>query len=159
MIQGDTLPATEPGPSGFAFQWEARDGWTWLTGSEPGRFIDIYGPAAFRVEDGKVRGRVETELRHANIYDNINGGFVLAFVDLAISITPVMLGVGVGGRMVTMSAGANFIAPGRISEPLDCITEVVAETGKTILLRGFMEQGDRRIASFDGVMRKIRPRD
>lgn len=142
--------------NGFELTLEERDGWLWLGATKPGRFIDIYEKARFRREGELVRSRTETGLQHANLFGNINGGFILAYVDLVISIAPLVKISGKWPRMVTMSASTNFLAPAHPGVPLDAVTEIVAETGSTMWLRGFVEQEGRRVSSFEGVMRKVR---
>ncbi|MGE4306292.1 MAG: PaaI family thioesterase [Novosphingobium sp.] len=146
--------------TGFHLKFEDRDGWTWLRGSEPGRYVDTYGAPRFRADpDGKFRCRVDVDLAHANLYRKVNGGFMLSLVDLAVSVAPGALDKSRKGHVVTMSVTTNFIAPGEIDTNLDAIVEIVGETGRTLMLRGFLEQEGVRLASFEALMRKVIPKE
>ena len=46
---------------------------------------------------------------------------------------------------------------GKARTPLDAVTEIVKETGKLVFVRGLVEQGEHRVASFSGIVRKMRP--
>lgn len=145
--------------SGFHLTLTDRDGWRWLSGSEPGRYVDTYGAPRFRIDpDGKLRCRVDVSLAHANLYRRLNGGFMLSLIDLAVSVAPGALDPHRGGHVVTMSVTTNFIAPGEIDTIVDAVVEVVGETGRTLMLRGFLEQGNIRLASFESLLRKVVPK-
>lgn len=145
--------------SAFHLTLDDRDGWRWLSGSEPGRYVDTYGAPRFRTDpDGKLRCRVDVSLAHANLYGRLNGGFMLSLIDLAVSVAPGALDAGRKGHVVTLSVTTNFIAPGEIDTIVDAVVEIVGETGRTLMLRGFLEQGDVRLASFESLLRKVVPK-
>ena len=57
-----------------------------------------------------------------------------------------------------------FVGGGDPSRPLDAVSEIVRETGRMLFLRGFATQpradgGENIIASYSGIVRKMRSRD
>ena len=42
--------------------------------------------------------------------------------------------------------------------PLDAVCEIVRETGSMVFVRGTVVQEDHAVASFSGIVKKIKPR-
>jgi acyl-coenzyme A thioesterase PaaI-like protein len=110
------------------------------------------GPATSRV-------RFETGARAANVNGSLHGGFMLSCLDQAIFVGPVAAGrLEAPGRAVTLGLSTQFLAPGRPDRPLDCVIEIVRETGKLMFLRGQIEQDGEMLLSYQATLRKITPR-
>ena len=127
--------------------WELRDG---------GGFNPLMGAVLVRLDpDGRARCRLLTDRRHANLADNMHGGAILGFADMALFAATRMLGArGVDESAVTLDLSAQFLAAGRPGEPLDALVELLRETGRFVFLRGLMVQGEDRIAAFSATLRK-----
>lgn len=118
-----------------------------------GVFLDIYSGMRARVEsDGKVRCRIDTGRAHSNIQGGIHGGYITAFIDETFFVAAQSLGLYMDGG-VSVSLSAQFMASGRVGEPLDAVCELMRETGRMLFMRGTVEQ-DGVLATFEGVLRK-----
>ena len=149
-------------PTGWTPGWLAEggedlDGWRDWTLRKDGRFNGVIGPMKARVEGDRVRVRIEATLAQANLADRVHGGATLTLIDNALFIGARLLGPLAKDRAVTADLTTHFVGAGRIGEPLDAVVEVTRATGRTVFLRGVVEQGDETIAEFTGSMRKIRP--
>lgn len=131
------------------------DGWKrWLPRHE-GRFIDLIGPFSFReLADGSVECRMETSLRHANGLGFLHGGYLMAYIDMALfAIARPKLAPGTGG--VTLTCNTEFLGGGIPGEPIYAQGEVLRETGKMLFLRGIVHQRDERVCAFSATLRKV----
>ena len=118
-----------------------------------------YGEILARTEDERIaRVRIATGERSSNVRGGLHGGFMLSFLDQAIFVGPAVLGLIDVSSAVTLSLSSQFMAAGVTDKPLDCLVEVVRETGRLVFVRGIMEQGDGPIMSFDATLRKFSPR-
>lgn len=130
----------------------------WLTWelSDPRRYNhQILGKMLVRAgEAGKAWVRMFPELRHSNLADNLHGGTVLGFIDVALFGASRMFGLIDAGTAVTLDLSAQFIGAGKIDIPLDAEVELLRETGRLLFLRGLVVQGEARIASFAATIRK-----
>ena len=132
------------------------DGFSLWRAPEEGRFLDSFGPLRVRAEgEERVRCRVTAGRGQSNIADAIHGGFILAYIDQAAFCAPLLLERLPLAGAVTLTASATFIGAGALDEPLDAVVEIVGETGRMMFLRGLVEQGDRRIATFEVTLRKV----
>ena len=105
----------------------------------------VMGKLITRVDDdGKARLRI------------IHGAVTLSLIDIALFTTMHTLGSGNAGPSVTLELSTQFVGGGKARTPLDAVTEVVKETGKLVFVRGLVEQGEHRVASFSGIVRKMR---
>jgi acyl-coenzyme A thioesterase PaaI-like protein len=119
-----------------------------------------YGRIVARAEGESVaRVRFETGRRAANVVGAVHGGFMLSCLDQALFLGPIRMGrLESAGRAVTLGLSTQFLAPGRLDIPLDCVIEMVGETGKLIFLRGQVEQEGRALLTWQATLRKIAPR-
>ncbi len=143
-----------------AFLYEddpALPGWKRWVMNDSTRFNALLGPLWVRVEQDRARVRMVPERRHSNLGDNIHGGALLGFMDVALFAAARGFGVLGAGRAVTLDLSAQFIGAGRIDAPLDAEIELLRETGRLLFLRGLVVQGEARIASFSGTVRKLSP--
>jgi acyl-coenzyme A thioesterase PaaI-like protein len=124
---------------------------------QDGRFNDIYrGVRARKESDTLSRVRIETSRDRTNNGDTLHGGFMLAFLDHAIFMGPISAGrLPLGGRSVTLGIATQFVAPGHFGTPLDCVVEIVSETGRLMFVRGQLEQEGTPLVTYQATMRKI----
>ncbi|PXA97772.1 phenylacetic acid degradation protein [Nostoc sp. 3335mG] len=130
-------------------------GWKRYGLRESGRFNDFIGPMRIRVEDGVARIRMLPQSQHSNIKDNVHGGVVLGFIDLALFAAARAFEV-LHGPAVTLDLSTQFIGGSRIGDPLEARVELLRETGRLIFLRGLIVQDapEALVASFSGTIRK-----
>lgn len=144
-----------------AFRYEPsaqHPGWMTWELRERDHFNAVFGPFLVRREpDGRARCRVLLEKRHSNLADAIHGGAILAFADMALFAAARALDVPGAGAAVTLDCHAQFLAAGRVDEPLDAVIELLRETRRLAFLRGVMEQPHGAIAAFSGTLRKSLP--
>jgi uncharacterized protein (TIGR00369 family) len=130
-------------------------GWMTWELSDPTRFNSLLGRMMVRLEpDGQARIRMFPEHVHSNLSDNIHGGTTLAFIDVALFAASRLFGLIEAGTAVTLDLSVQFIGAGRVGEPMDAVVELLRETGRLLFLRGLIVQGDTKVASFAGTIRK-----
>ncbi len=105
-------------------------------------------------DDGRAWVRMFPEIKHSNLMDNLHGGALLAFIDVALFGASRMFGLIEAGTAVTLDLSTQFIGGGRIDMPLDAEVELLKETRRLLFLRGLVVQGDNKIAAFSGTIRK-----
>lgn len=134
-------------------------GWSTWELSDDTRFNgQIIGRLLVRpADDGKAWVRMFPEHRHSNFSDNIHGGALLGFIDVALFGASRVFGLLDVGPAVTLDLSVQFIGPGKITKPLDAEVELLKETGRLLFLRGLVVQGEVRVASFSGTIRKASP--
>jgi acyl-coenzyme A thioesterase PaaI-like protein len=116
-----------------------------------------------RREDQQCRLRMFPERHHTNLGDNIHGAATLGLIDIALFATMHLVGHGDAGPSVTVELSTQFVGAGDPDRPLDAVTEIVRETGRMLFLRGQCTQpgesgGENVIASYSGIVRKMKPR-
>ncbi len=133
-------------------------GWLIWQLNAKGRFLDIFSGIRLKQEaDNRVRCRVDTEMRHANGFEAVHGGFIMAVVDQSLFWTCHLLGTfGEDGGGVTLDAQTHFMGSPKAGEPIDAVVEIMKETGRLIFMRGMIEQDGAPVASFSGTLRKVR---
>ena len=90
--------------------------------------------------------------------DNVHGGALLGFMDVALFAASRAFGVLGAGGAVTLDLSAQFIGGGMIGEPLEARIELLRETSRMLFLRGLIVQDNTpTIASFTGTLRKSSP--
>jgi acyl-coenzyme A thioesterase PaaI-like protein len=115
-----------------------------------------YGRMLCRLEGARTaRVRIETGRRSSNVNDAIHGGFMLSFLDQALFVGPRTLGLIEVSGAVTLGVSTQFLAAGQPTQPLDCMVEIVRETGRLLFLRGTLEQGDEILLTYQATLRKI----
>jgi acyl-coenzyme A thioesterase PaaI-like protein len=101
--------------------------------------------------------RMVPERRHSNLGDHVHGGALLGFMDVALFAAARSYGVLGAGHAVTLDLSAQFIGAGRLDAPIEAEVELLRETGRMLFLRGLVVQGEHRVASFSGTVRKFTP--
>ena len=133
-------------------------GWMRWGFTDPTRYNDFLGPMLVKVEAGIARVRMTPERRHSNLRDNVHGGAMLGFIDVALFAASRSFGLITAGSAVTLDLSVQFIGGGRIGELLEAQVELLKETGRLLFLRGLVVQGEEKVASFSGTIRKSSPK-
>jgi acyl-coenzyme A thioesterase PaaI-like protein len=115
-----------------------------------------YGRMLARVEgEGVARVRIATGRAAANVLDSVHGGFLLSFLDQAIFVGPALIGRIDFGRAVTLGVSTQFLSAGSIETSIDCVVEIVRETGRLLFLRGEIEQAGTVLLTYQATVRKL----
>ncbi len=133
-------------------------GWKRWQFRDSTRFNAFLEPLLVRVEDGQARVRMMPRREHSNMRNDVHGGALLGFMDVALFAGARGLGVLQAGGAVTLDLSAQFIGGGRIGEPLEARVELLRETTRMLFMRGLIvQEGQPTIASFTGTLRKSSP--
>lgn len=115
-------------------------------------------PLHVKIEDGKARVRMVPRRDHSNMRDNVHGGALLGFMDVALFAAARALGVLQAGGAVTLDLSAQFIGGGTIGKPIEAHLELLRETSRMLFMRGLVVQEEQPvIASFTATLRKSSP--
>lgn len=164
MLVAEIITEYKDGPPGGArrlaltaigFEGEPDvDGWQHRNGKPIGRFDDHFLAVRFRLEDQRVRLRIDPTPAMSNMNGVVHGAFVMGLVDYSLFIGPVALGIErvVGGA--TIDAATQFYAPVLTDSPLDLVTEVMRATGRMVFIRGVIEQRGELTGGFSGTIRR-----
>ncbi|MEM9501905.1 MAG: PaaI family thioesterase [Pseudomonadota bacterium] len=144
------LPEAETGGEAGWYSWNLTDRSRYNTA--------VLGDMQVRGEGDLCRLRMFPERRHTNLGDNIHGATTLGLIDIALFATMHVIGSGNAGPSVTVELSTQFVGAGDPERPLDAVTEIVRETGRMLFLRGQAVQGDDVVASYSGIVRKMKPR-
>jgi acyl-coenzyme A thioesterase PaaI-like protein len=127
-------------------RWELR---------ERGRYNDFLGPLSTRLDGEIARVRMTPNFSHSNLGNNVHGGTMLGFIDVALFGGARTLGILGSQRVVTLDLSTQFIGATRLDVPLEARVELLRETGHLIFLRGLVVQEEAIVASFTGTVRKL----
>lgn len=130
-------------------------GWKCWHARPEGRFVDHLGDVYYRETGGEVVCAIETARRHANGLGFLHGGFLMAFVDVAMFATiRYMLET---QAAVTLQSSTDFLGPGHVGRVLEGRGHVVRETGKLVWVAGTLTQdeGVHLVAQWHGILRKV----
>jgi uncharacterized protein (TIGR00369 family) len=145
----------EARPATFLYEEDPdHPGWMRWGFTDPTRYNSFLGPMLVKVEAGIACVRMTPERRHSNLRDNVHGGAMLGFIDVALFAASRSFELITAGSAVTLDLSVQFIGGGRIGEPLEAQVELLKETGRLLFLRGLVVQGDEKVASFSGTIRK-----
>jgi len=144
------LTAEEAGGEEGWFTWNLTDRTRYNTA--------VLGDMQMRREGEFCRLRMFPERKHTNLGDNIHGATTLGLIDIALFATMHAVGAGDAGPSVTVELSSQFVGAGDPDRPLDAVTEIVRETGRMLFLRGQCVQGDDVVASYSGIVRKMKAR-
>ena len=133
-------------------------GWKRWQFRDATRYNAFLEPLSVRVEDGIARVRMMPRHDHSNMRDNVHGGALLGFIDVALFAAARGFGVLQAGGAVTLDLSAQFIGGGVIGQPMEAHVELLRETSRLLFLRGLVvQEGVPTIASFTGTLRKSTP--
>lgn len=136
-----------------------EDGWfSWNLTDRTRYNTAVLGEMRVRREAEQCRLRMFPERRHTNLGNNIHGAATLGLIDIALFATMHVVGTGDAGPSVTVELSTQFVGAGDPEKPLDALTEITRETGRMLFLRGQAVQDDDVIASYSGIVRKMRLR-
>lgn len=136
-----------------------EDGWySWNLADRTRYNTAVLGELHVRREGEQCRLRMFPERHHTNLGDNIHGAVTLGLIDIALFATMHVIGSGNAGPSVTVELSTQFVDAGDPAQPLDAVTEIVRETGRMLFLRGQAVQGTTVVASYSGIVRKMKPR-
>lgn len=134
-------------------------GWKRWQFRDATRYNAFIEPLHVRVEGDIARVRMLPRRAHSNMRDNVHGGALLGFMDVALFAAARGFGVLEAGGAVTLDLSAQFIGGGVVGVPLEARIELLRETGRMLFLRGLVVQDDvPTIASFTGTLRKVTER-
>ncbi|WP_133364999.1 PaaI family thioesterase [Qipengyuania sediminis] len=137
----------------------ANPGWRHWNLKDPTLFNGaVMGRMITRIDDdGRARLRMFPERRHENLQGIVHGAVTLALIDISLFTTMHMIGGGGNaGFSVTLELSTQFVGAGRPEHPLDAVCEIVRETGSLVFVRGLVEQEAHIVASFSGIVKKMR---
>lgn len=132
-------------------------GWhNWQEG-EGNRFSPaVFGQLLVRMDDARTaRIRFMPGEMHLNQHGGMHGGALMGFIDAALAIGAAMASGRPDQKVVMVDAQVQFLRPGGNDHPIDAVIELNRETGRMFFARGLLMQGEDRIVSFSGVMRKV----
>lgn len=132
-------------------------GWNRWSLNDPSRFNSLFGPLSTKLEGDVARVRFAPTQQHSNLRDDIHGGALLGFMDMALFAAGRTFGVLSSGTAATLDLSAQFIAGAPISNgPVEARMELLRETRRFLFLRGLIVQGEDAtiIANFSGTVRK-----
>jgi len=145
----------EARPATFLYEEDPdHPGWMRWGFTDPTRYNSFLGPMLVKVEGGIAHVRMTPERRHSNLRDNVHGGAMLGFIDVALFAASRSFGLITAGTAVTLDLSVQFIGGGRVGELLEAQVELLKETGRLLFLRGLVVQGEEKVASFSGTIRK-----
>lgn len=152
---------TDPAPFFTYADDPANPGWKLWQASDPSRFNSLLGELSVRIDGEVARIRMTTERRHSNLRDQVHGGALLGFIDMAMFAACRGFGVLGAGAAVTLDLSTQFIGGAAIGRPIEAQVELLRETGRMLFVRGIVVQpghgGDAKVAAFSGTLRKSTP--
>lgn len=129
-------------------------GWMHWRFRDDTRFNSFLGDVIVRQEGALARVRMTPAHRHSNFGNNVHGGALLGFIDVALFAALRSFGLLSAGPAVTLDLNTHFIGAGRVGELLEAQVEILRETRRLIFVRGLLVQMEMTIAEFSGTIRK-----
>ena len=142
----------------FTFEDDpANPGWKLWRATDPTRFNTLLGELSVRVDGEVARVRMTPEHRHSNLRDQVHGGALLGFIDIAMFAACRGFGVLTAGSAVTLDLSTQFIGGAAVDTPIEAQVELLRETGRMLFVRGIVVQGAEKVVAFSGTLRKSTP--
>ena len=146
---------TEVAPPPFVFEEHPdHPGWMLWEFRDFTRYNAFLGEIIVRLEEGVARVRMTPALRHSNFGDNVHGGALLGFIDVALFAAMRTFGLANVGPSVTLDLNTHFIGAGKVGEPLEAKVELLRETRRLLFMRGLLVQAAGVVCEFSGTIRK-----
>lgn len=148
----DDAPEDDGIPEGFAV----------LFSDEP--FEMHAGPHYFRGDRGQRVAGMRIKPVHTSASEFAHGGALLAFADSALTACAMDATGSIDAdnrdveRVATITLNAEFVAPARVGDWVECRGEVTKLTGSLAFVRGEMTVGGATIMTCSTVLRRWRPR-
>jgi uncharacterized protein (TIGR00369 family) len=131
-----------------------RAGWLTWPPHEKDTYGTRMGPLYWRyISPTHALCQIDTNGQHVNGAGALHGGFLMSFADVALYAASARLLVDF--TAVTLTCSCEFLSAGVPGMPLEAQLEVLKETGKTIFLRGLIQQEGQSVLNFSGTLRKI----
>ncbi len=130
-------------------------GWKVWHARPEGRFVDNLGDVYYREEGEGVSSAIETGRQHSNGLGYLHGGFLMAFVDVAMFAT--IRHLLQTQAAVTLQCSTDFLGAAEIGVRLEGRGRIVKETGKLLWVAGTLTQKDgaHLVAQWHGILRKV----
>ena len=113
-------------------------------------FMATVGPIYAR---GEIYG-FRAEQKHANLIGVVHGGMLMSFADRAMGIAAIKAAE--GASCVTIQLEMKFLDAGRMGDWITAQPFLMKRTGSLVFLRGEVRDGERLIATADGVWKILR---
>jgi acyl-coenzyme A thioesterase 13 len=128
-------------------------GWsTWGQDSDP--FEALTGPYFMRtLADGGYACGFMPEARHLNGMGAVHGGSLMTFADFALFAHA--YDHMDGGPCVTVQFESQFIGAAQPGAMIVSTGEIIRVTRSLIFVRGLMEQQDRPILAYSGILKRV----
>lgn len=140
-----------------AFRFEEHPdhpGWMNWTFTDDSRYNSFLGTIVVRAEGSSARVRMWPTRKHSNFGDNVHGGALLGFIDVALFAAVRSFGMIDAGPAVALDLNTHFIGAGKIDQLLEARIDMLRETRRLIFLRGLLVQDAGTVAEFSGTIRK-----
>lgn len=130
-------------------------GWKVWHARPEGRFVDGLGDVYYRQQEASVVSAIETGRQHSNGLGFLHGGFLMAFVDVALFAT--IRHLLETQAAVTLHCSTDFLAAGVFGKRLEGRGHIVKETGKLVWVAGTLTQDDgtHLVCQWHGMLRKV----
>jgi uncharacterized protein (TIGR00369 family) len=115
-------------------------------------FMATVGPIYHR--EGVYGFRAEQ--KHANLVGVVHGGMLMSFADRAMGVAA--MGAADGANCVTIQLEMKFLEGGKLGDWLTSHSFVMKRTGSLVFLRGEVRDGERLVATADGVWKILKRR-
>ena len=127
------------------------EGWEAFTDAG---FVQHVGPVHHRTVAGRRDFAFRAQEKHANLIGIVMGGMLMTFADRALGIAAKEAAD--GADCVTIQFDTQFIGAAKIGEIVETTPEIVRRTSSMIFLRTILTSGDRTIASVSGIWKVLR---
>jgi uncharacterized protein (TIGR00369 family) len=118
-------------------------------------YENLTGPFyARRGDDGRMVCAFRAEAKHMNSGGFMHGGCMATFADYALFMIADEALAGSGS--VTASLNCEFVDSAKVGDLIEARGEVVRAGGSMVFVRGLITTGDRPIANFSAIVKKIR---
>lgn len=119
------------------------------------RFNSFFDPVSVKVEGEIARVRTSPRHEHSNMREQVHGGALLGFIDVALFAAARGFGAMQSSGAVTLDLSTQFIGGAMLDRPLEARVELLRETARMIFLRGLLVQDETPvIANFSATLRK-----
>ena len=127
----------------------------WYSWRETDPFENASGPFYIKLIDGEAVCAMRLERRHMNGHGGVHGGCVASFADHAAFA---VAGKHVEHGAVTVSLKVDYLNTAAEGERLESRGDLLKAGGSLIFVRGVVTSGDRSVASYEAILKKLKPR-
>ncbi len=104
---------------------------------------------------GKAQARFITDSECQNVHYGLHGGYLAARAEQVLYLPMYTDRCVAFGRVVTIDFGIQYLQGGTLGEDIIADVELMKETGRMGFVRGTLSQGDQKLCSFNGMLRKL----